>query len=1104
MEVGLRREGHEVIALGGAEAARAWTAEAPPTLIVAASDLPGDDGLALLEELRDRPGWEDTPSLVLTPERTPEVVARGMELGAQEFLTRPVFVRELLARVRMVLERRSRDEGGGQASGRSGPLEELSLVDLLTGLEAEAASGVVYLESGERKGRLFLRDGRVVDAKVGGNDGADAALRVFRWQGGSWTFDPRPVSQRDRIGQATTDLLAEALERAQAWAELWDKLPGDDPVLEVDFQGVAAAGGQLPPDAGRILRLFDGVRSAGRVVEDSPFDDLATLKATVRLLEQGLLSAPEATAQSDDDEPTRQLDAWLDDDDDDDDDDEDRTPTGAMGAPPTVVVVSPDVAAAEAAARARAAEIIQEAEEARAAAEHARKEAEAAREAAEQARAVAEGAVGPATAPPPPTAPAAPAESPMSDVEIERDPSDEIPGDEPDEDLGSVLVIDDDDDDDERKPSMLPELDASLLDGAGPPPEEEDSWGDVQATIAPEAPPLGDEGDEVRLDTSAIIEEESLDVEPAAPAEEAAGPAEVDWAAEAAFGDDDDDDDVAWGAGQAAQSAPKPPEDPLADALAFAEADVAAMDPDDEPWAEDVPPAKEGEGEGDPESADESGADAPGVDPLADPGAEIDDLLGDDADDGGEFDWSAELDEDETVPSTTPPPPAPEDVEAVKGELEDFGWGDTDEEAADDDGDDGDLDWGDALEGAGGDEDDWSQGGDDGDTDAEAAAFGMGTADHDALPPPASPPTAVDVDAVKVGVRDEAADWEQALAEGDEFYEDEAPPPLAESDSLDFDIGDDSLDSLDFDDEAPEQEDPDPDPERADSGPIDLSQFASKAHKQVKGESGGSIWLKVGAALILLLAGILGGGFVYLDAQRPPPPLDTPGGAAKPRPPRVDDPNYPLGMKTPKSIKKAVAAAKPLPPPVDEAGKDPLEAGAATGAQAADDAPPVPVDIAKEATGAAALVQMSAVDSVAAQVASRKQGVALPPDKASRKLHKKHFKRAEKLRKKGKNEAAVAEYTQAMAHRPGHVPTLLGLGNAYFDLGQSADARGVLAQAVKADPSNGKAWLVFGMVLQEEGEKPGSIKAYRQFLELRPEDKYAPEVQSILKRLETE
>ena len=147
---------------------------------------------------------------------------------------------------------------------------------------------------------------------------------------------------------------------------------------------------------------------------------------------------------------------------------------------------------------------------------------------------------------------------------------------------------------------------------------------------------------------------------------------------------------------------------------------------------------------------------------------------------------------------------------------------------------------------------------------------------------------------------------------------------------------------------------------------------------------------------------------------------------------------------------------------------------------------------------------MAPADSVAAQVAGKRQRAALPPDRASQKLHAKHFKRGKKLRDKGKLKQAVEELAKAMAHHPNHVPTLLALGNTYFDLGNTAEARGVLAQAIKADPKNGKAWLVFAIVLQEENEKGAAIKAYRRFLELEPEDDHAGEVQAIIERLETQ
>jgi tetratricopeptide (TPR) repeat protein len=442
-------------------------------------------------------------------------------------------------------------------------------------------------------------------------------------------------------------------------------------------------------------------------------------------------------------------------------------------------------------------------------------------------------------------------------------------------------------------------------------------------------------------------------------------------------------------------------------------------------------------------------------------------------------------------------------VQSTDDELEAFGWGD--DTATEDEEDD--LDWGDALDGSSDDADDEEtvphmNASTDGDTAPEAPGDGAPFAT------PAPPPTAVDIATVSPGDSGgEADEWEQALAEGDEFYEDEAPPPLGDADVGDLGLDHDGSADLDSGGggaagslavEPPDPHTPSAKKQGEDSGPIDLSKFASRRHDQIEDDAGTSVWFKLTVFLMLSLGGLAAGAFFYLAAQQPPNPLQAPAGGAQPLPPRVDDPAYPLGLKRPKAAKVA-PIAKPLPPPIgagDDA--DPTDGGAD------DDAPPVPVDIAKEATGAAVLDDLPPADSVAAQLASRKQGAALPPDKASRKLHAKHFKRAEKLRKRGKLDAAVEEYTQAMAHRPGHVPTLVGLGNAYFDLGRAGDARRVLAQAIKASPKNGQAWLVYGMVLQEEGETNAAIKAYRRFLEFEPEDKYAGEVGSILQTLETE
>jgi DNA-binding response OmpR family regulator len=101
----LRRDGHETReAATGNEARRILEAESPE-LVVLDVMLPGIDGLELCRWIRSR---SDLPVIMLTArgEETDRIV--GLELGADDYVTKPFSPRELAARVRTVL-RRTRD-----------------------------------------------------------------------------------------------------------------------------------------------------------------------------------------------------------------------------------------------------------------------------------------------------------------------------------------------------------------------------------------------------------------------------------------------------------------------------------------------------------------------------------------------------------------------------------------------------------------------------------------------------------------------------------------------------------------------------------------------------------------------------------------------------------------------------------------------------------------------------------------------------------------------------------------------------------------------------------------------------------------------------------
>ena len=98
----LASNGFSVEGVGDGAAFRASLARQPADLVVLDLMLPGDDGLALLRELRAGGG----PPVIIISARGDEVDrVVGLEVGADDYLAKPFGPRELLARVRAVLRR---------------------------------------------------------------------------------------------------------------------------------------------------------------------------------------------------------------------------------------------------------------------------------------------------------------------------------------------------------------------------------------------------------------------------------------------------------------------------------------------------------------------------------------------------------------------------------------------------------------------------------------------------------------------------------------------------------------------------------------------------------------------------------------------------------------------------------------------------------------------------------------------------------------------------------------------------------------------------------------------------------------------------------------
>jgi two-component system, OmpR family, phosphate regulon response regulator PhoB len=101
----LTKEGYRVrTAEGGHEALQAARAEKPDLMILDLM-LPGFSGYEVLQEMRRRPDLMEVPVVVLTARRDEEDRVKGLELGADDYVTKPFSPRELVLRVSAVLRR---------------------------------------------------------------------------------------------------------------------------------------------------------------------------------------------------------------------------------------------------------------------------------------------------------------------------------------------------------------------------------------------------------------------------------------------------------------------------------------------------------------------------------------------------------------------------------------------------------------------------------------------------------------------------------------------------------------------------------------------------------------------------------------------------------------------------------------------------------------------------------------------------------------------------------------------------------------------------------------------------------------------------------------
>jgi CheY-like chemotaxis protein len=289
LELALRRAGFEVEAVAdGQRALQKLLGEGVQAAVCDAA-LPAPDGIALCRAARAEQRLATVPFLVVGEDRTPAAKARALEAGADDYLAKPVLLKELIQRVQHLLDRRRLSDPPGSPVAMTGAVRDLGLVDVLQSLETWKRSAVLRCENGGQLARIWVCEGEVIDAELGAIGGEPAFWRVMTWESGSYRVEFADTELRPaRIHGGTQAALVEAMRRMDEMGRIAQKLPMETR-LAIDVEKLAEHLDRLPDELNGVLRHFDGAKSLREAIDLSPLDDLASVDAVQRLIGDGIL-----------------------------------------------------------------------------------------------------------------------------------------------------------------------------------------------------------------------------------------------------------------------------------------------------------------------------------------------------------------------------------------------------------------------------------------------------------------------------------------------------------------------------------------------------------------------------------------------------------------------------------------------------------------------------------------------------------------------------------------------------------------------------------------------------------------------------------------------
>lgn len=213
LELRMVEQGFEVQQAHTAEQALKFLQSGEFEVAVSELDLGSQmDGFALLGEVRKFDWGKRIPWIFVTSRSGSADARRAFELGAADYMQKPIAADLLVAKLKQIMEREAA-QGGGISRGVSGSLTEMGLPDMVQVLWHGRKSGSLKIRSGQEQGEIHFVSGMIFNALWMNLRGEEAFYAMLGLASGTFALDPNFKADAQVIQGSPEGLLLEGMRR---------------------------------------------------------------------------------------------------------------------------------------------------------------------------------------------------------------------------------------------------------------------------------------------------------------------------------------------------------------------------------------------------------------------------------------------------------------------------------------------------------------------------------------------------------------------------------------------------------------------------------------------------------------------------------------------------------------------------------------------------------------------------------------------------------------------------------------------------------------------------------------------------------------------------